>query len=278
MLNDLIDTCSNQSLMIPYKTEIIFTITPNTSQYTIGPGGTIGGAFNGTISGSTLTVNSEATGNVALGQYVSGVGVTSGTKITQFITGSGTAPGNTGTYEITPAPQSVGPLNMTTSYARPLRINSAFVRVASLDYPVYCKNVETFELIGLKTLGGPWPRMLYYQPSFPVGNIQFWPVPTQGEMHMFADTVLQPFTSLSDTVNLPQGYNMFLRWNLMALLIPEYGKTQNVEVIMKFAAESMAWVKRTNSQPPMEVQLDTNLSRIGQPSADAAFIYSGGFL
>jgi hypothetical protein len=278
MLNDLIDTCSNETMMIPYKTEIIFNLVGGNANYTIGPGGTIGGAFNGTIAGSTLTVNSEATGNIALGQYVSGAGVTAGTKITQFLTGSGTTPGNVGTYEITPSPQAVGPIAMTTAYARPLRINSAFVRVATLDYPVQILNIETYQQIGLKTLQGPWPRYLYYQPAVPVGNITFWPVPTQGEMHIFCETVLQPFTSLSDTVNLPQGYNAFLRWNLMERLLPEYGKTQNVELIMKFAAQSMAWIKRTNMQPPLVSQFDGALVNIGRPSADAAFIYSGGFL
>jgi hypothetical protein len=64
----------------------------------------------------------------------------------------------------------------------------------------------------------------------PVGNLTFWPVPGSGEMHLFAETVLQGFTTLSDTVNLPQGYNMAIRWNLAELLIPEYGKNDPVMV------------------------------------------------
>jgi hypothetical protein len=58
MLNDMLDTWSNSTMMVPYVTEIIFTLVNNTYQYTIGQGGTVSaGAFTGSISGTTLTVS-----------------------------------------------------------------------------------------------------------------------------------------------------------------------------------------------------------------------------
>jgi hypothetical protein len=80
----------------------------------------------------------------------------------------------------------------------------------------------------------------------------FWPVPGSGEMHIFAETVLQGFGSLSDTVTLPQGYSLAIHRNLAELLMPEYGKNDPVitAMIIKQAEESRAWVKRTNMQPP----------------------------
>jgi hypothetical protein len=163
MLNDMLEQWSNSTMMVPYVTEIIFTLTSNTASYTIGQGGTVGGSVTGSISGTTLTVSAVSTGNVALGQYISGSGVTSGTQIIKFLTGAG----GTGTYMVsvdyTSAP--VSSTTLTTYYQRPLRINSAFVRVSTLDYPVTPLNIEQFELIGMKTLQGPWPRLIYYQPS-----------------------------------------------------------------------------------------------------------------
>lgn len=274
MLNDMLDTWSNSTQMISYITEIIFTLTNNIYQYTIGPGGTIGGTFTGSISGTTLTVSAISSGNIALGQTISGSGVTAGTKVVQFLTGAGQA----GTYQVS-ASQTVGSVTMTTYYQRPLRINSGFVRVATLDYPVRVLNIEQYELIGLKTLTGPWPRYVYYQPSGPLGNVTFWPVPGSGEMHLFAETVLANFTSLSDTVNLPQGMNMAIRWNLAELLMPEYGKNDPVitQMIMKNAMESRAWVKRTNMQPPQAASFDDALLGMHRRN-DAAWIFSGGFL
>jgi len=274
MLNDMLDTWSNATMMVPYITEIIWSLTGNQQNYTIGQGGTIGGTFTGSIALDTLTVTAISAGNIALGQYLTGSGVSAGTQVVQFITGAG----GTGTYQVSIS-QSVSSATLTTYYQRPLRFNSGFVRVAQLDYPILPLNIEQYELIGLKTLGGPWPKYLYYQPTFPVGNITVWPVPQSGEMHMFAETVLQGFVSLSDTVALPQGYAMALRWNLAELLIPEYGKTDPtaIQLIMKNAANSRAWIKRTNMQPPAQVQFDDALVSMHR-RADSAWIFSGGFV
>lgn len=273
VLNDLLATWSNATMMVPYITEIIHTLSANVYQYTIGPGGTIGGTFTGSISGTTLTVSSISAGNIALGQTLSGSGVTSCT-VTQFLTGAG----QTGTYQVSVS-QTATSTTMTTYYQRPLRINSAFVRASSLDYVVAPLNIERYELIGLKTLQGPWPRALYYQPSGPLGNITYWPVPASGEMHLFAETVLQGFTSLSDTVQLPQGYNQALRWNLAEQLLPEYGKNDAtlVQLIIKNAAESRAWIKRTNMQPMASASFDDGLIGMHRVN-DASWILTGGFL
>lgn len=272
-LNDMLAQASNATMLVPYITEIIFTLVSNTYQYTIGQGGTIGGSVTGSISLTTLTVSAVSTGNIALGQYITGSGVSAGTQVVKFLTGAG----STGTYQVSIS-QTTASTTLTTYYQRPLRINSAFVRVSNLDYIVTPMNIEQYELIGFKTLNGPWPRALYYQPSSPIGNITFWPVPGSGEMHLFAETVLQGFASLSDTVTLPQGYNMFLIWGLAELLMPEYGKNDPVmtQMIMKNAADSRAWVKRTNMNPPQIARFDDALVSMNRRN-DAAWIFSGGF-
>lgn len=63
--------------------------------------------FNGSISGSTLTINSIQSGSVAIGYNISGTGVTYGQTITGF--GSGT--GGVGTYTIS-AGSNVSNINM----------------------------------------------------------------------------------------------------------------------------------------------------------------------
>ena len=283
MLNDLMDTLSNSTMMVPYITEIVFPLTTNVYQYTIGQGGTVGSTFTGSIAPGAggigvLTVTSLASGaNISLGQFISGGaggGASTGTQITQFISGAG----GIGTYEVNIS-QAVASGAMRTYYQRPLKINSAFVRVATLDYPVYPLTVENYEQIGLKTLAGPWPRAVYYQPSNPVGNLTFWPVPSSGEMHLFAETVLGRFNSLADTVTLPQGYKMFLRWALAELLLPDYGKNDPViiQMIARHAADSRAWIKRTNMATPAVASFDTALlsTRSGQ---SPSWILNGGFL
>jgi len=65
-------------------------------------------AFTGAISGSTLTVSAVSAGALAIGQVITGAGVTAGTTIT----GLGTGTGGTGTYTVSPS-QSVSSTAMT---------------------------------------------------------------------------------------------------------------------------------------------------------------------
>ena len=287
MLNDLIDQGSNEDMMTFYKTEIIFPVVNGQTQYTIGPGGQVGAVFTGSISGTTLTVTAITSGAIAIGQTLSGTGITSGTKILAFQTGAGGNVNEAGTYTLNIS-QTVASSTINAYYQRPLVINSAFVRIntnsngqpinnGGLDYPVSILNVEEYEMIGLKTLNGPWPKALYYQPTELLGNLFVWPNPAQGEMHIFADTIFSNYIGLYDNITLPQGYTMALRWCLAERLMPMYGKASQTQIsmIMKFAAQGKATIKRTNMKPPPVARYADALL-VGR-SKDAGWILSGGF-
>jgi len=288
MLQDLVDQWSNEDMMVFYKTEIIFPITSGQTQYTIGPTGNINASFTGSISGTTLTVTGINSGGINLGQYLSGSGITAGTKIVQFLTGAGNNINEAGTYQVNIS-QTVASTTITGYYERPLALDSAFVRIntysngqpitnGGLDYPVAVLNLEDYEMIGLKTLNGPWPKAVYYQPSEILGNIYVWPNPSQGEMHLFANTLFQRFVTLYDSLALPQGYTMALRWCLAERLMPMYGKASQVQIQMinAYAAQAKATVKRTNMKPPMVARYPDSL--LVSRAKDAGWILSGGFL
>jgi hypothetical protein len=187
MLNDMLDVWSNNHLMVPYTQEVIHEIVAAQEQYTIGPGGMIGASFGGSIAANVLTVTAAR-----LGRHFGGHDHhrqrcgTPGTTITALGTALGGNGTNAlGTYYVNIS-QAVGNGAMTATAVRPMRLNSAFVRVVtstsgSLDYPVAVMSVEDFQDIGQKTLSGPWPRAVYYQPSMPVGVLNYWPSPSSGE-------------------------------------------------------------------------------------------------
>jgi len=288
MLNDLCDQWSNEDMMVYYKTEIIFPITPGQTQYTIGPGGQIGAVFTGSISGNILTVTAITSGAIALGQTLSGSGITAGTTIVGFLSGAGGNVNEVGTYTVN-INQTAASTTINSYYQRPLSINSAFVRIntnsngtpiinGGLDYPVAILNIEEYEMIGLKTLSGPWPKALYYQPTEILGNIFIWPNPSQGEMHIFADTLFRRYESINDVIVLPQGYSMALRWCLAERLMPMYGKNSQVQIAMiqQYAAQAKSTLKRTNMKPVQVARYPDSLL-VGK-SKDAGWILSGGFL
>ena len=287
MLNDMVGQWSNEDMMVFYKNEIIFPITPGQTQYTIGPGGQIGCSFVGSIADNVLTITSINSGGISIGQTITGLGVTPGTKIVQFLTGAGGNVNEAGTYLVN-IPQSLSSLTFTGYYQRPLTINSAFVRIntnsngipinnGGLDYPISILNVEDYEMIGLKTLNGPWPKALYYQPTETLGNIFVWPNPSQGEMHIFADNIFSEFTTIYDDINLPQGYTMALRWCLAERLMPMYGKASATQITMinGFAAQAKATVKRTNMRPVQSARFADAM--LASRQKDAGWILSGGF-
>ena len=288
MMNRMIDQWSNEQMMVFYKTEIIFTLTSGQTQYTIGPGGEIGAIFTGSITNNVLTVTAITSGAIALGMTISGTGITAGTKITGFLSGAGGNVNEVGTYQLNVS-QNVASSTINAYYQRPLSINSAFVRIntsqsgvpilnGGLDYPVAILNVEDYEMIGLKTLNGPWPKALYYQPTESLGNIFVWPNPAQGEMHIFADTLFSKYTSINDTMLLPEGFESCLEWCLAERLMPQYGKASQTQIQMvnAFAAQAKSTLKRTNMKPVQSARYSDAL--LMSRAKDAGWILSGGFL
>jgi hypothetical protein len=292
MLNDLIDQWSNEDMMVYNVTEIIFPVIAGQTQYTIGPVAStanfIGASFTGSITGDILTVTTIGSGAVAQGQTLSGTGITTGTKIVDFLTGAGGNVNEQGTYKLNIS-QTVASTTITAYYEKPLQINSAFVRIntnsngqpvinGGLDYPISVLALQDYEMIGLKTLSGPWPKAIYYNPGADTGNLFVWPNPSQGEMHLFVNTIFSRYGTLYDNIVLPQGYSMALRWCLAERLMPMYGKASQVQIAMinGLAAQGKATIKRNNMSPLQSARYPDAL--MNSRSKDAGWILTGGFV
>lgn len=284
LLNDWLDQLSNEKSLIFCVQEVIHTMAAGKFQYTIGqPQNDVGCSFTGQINADVLTVTAISSGALSVGQIIQGAGIQAGTAITALGTGlGGSSTAALGTYKI--YPQNTFGNGALTSYApRPLRINSAMVRITasiagSLDYPVDVISVEDYELIGLKALAGPWPKILYYQPSMPQSVLNYWPNPNQGaEMHLFVDTVFNQFPAIDSPVIFPQGYKLFLRFGLAELLLPDFGKSDPAQIalIHQQAGAARAWLKRTNMRPTPSAHFDPNL--LPALRKDAGWILHGGF-
>ena len=292
MMNDMIDQWSNENMMVFNVTEIICPVIAGQTQYTIGPNPStinfIGASFTGSITGNVLTVTGINSGALAQGQTLSGTGITPGTKITQFLTGAGGNINETGTYQVNIS-QTVASTTITAYYQKPLNIDSAFVRVnttsngqpitgGGLDYPMSVLALQDYEMIGLKTLNGPWPKAVYFNPGSDSGNLFIWPSPSQGELHLFANTLFSRYDSMYEDLQLPQGYSMALRWCLAERLMPMYGKASATQITMiqTFAGQAKATLKRTNMSP-LQVARYPDALLTGK-AKDAGWILTGGFI
>lgn len=243
------------------------------------------GSYTGVVPGVCNTTGGTGAGcQVADGFQINDITVTSPGfyTVAPGVTAVGGAP--VASPVLTSTLGSGGSITITSYAPRPLRINSAFVRVVNsstgtLDYPVDVIHMEQYETLGIKTLPGPWPRAVYYQPSEPLGVLNYWPNPSQGEMHLFCDTILNRFLTLTDTIVFPQGYFMALMWSLAEILIPSFPATgaaaETRALIPGFAANGRAMIKRTNMQPQQLMGVDPAI--VSRRGRDAGWILHGGF-
>lgn len=159
---------------------------------------------------------------------------------------------------------------------RPLRITSAYTRISELDFTIDTEwDERTYNSFLLKNQPAPWPLGCWYNPTYPLGLLNFYPAPSGGgELHLFTDQIFTQFLSLTQVVNLPRGYNRALKWSLAAELCAEYGFPLSEE-IKKNSGESVAMVKSLNRVPARVSQLDERLPQGNR--ADASWILNGGF-
>ena len=101
---------ANAAYYVANRTSTTYNLATNIAevQTAIIPGGA---TFNGTISGTTLTASTPSAGSLAVGQTISGTGVTVGTKITAFLTGIG----GSGTYTLSASSTVSSSTPMTAS-------------------------------------------------------------------------------------------------------------------------------------------------------------------
>jgi hypothetical protein len=159
---------------------------------------------------------------------------------------------------------------LLTVMGRPVSINSMFVRLGGIDYPVDIVDVQSYDDIAYKTTTGI-PNQCYVRWNYPNLSMTFYPVPyaaftcfVEGVTPLNA-TAITGATSLA----LPQGYERVLVNCLQMEAAPAYGM-QPSPLLLKNAADGVANLKRVNYEP---LVMNSDLSE-GSISP-SAFIYQG---
>lgn len=143
---------------------------------------------------------------------------------------------------------------------RPIRIEKAFVRQlsSSTDTRVDVVPYSVFDDIVMKTIGLTWPTHLYYDAAFPLATIQIYPTPISG-LQLYLDSMkqLQSFSTVTDTLTLPNGYQRAIESNAAIEFAP--GLTSVSPEVLKIAKESKALIRSINL-PDSRLKLDQMVS------------------
>ena len=139
--------------------------------------------------------------------------------------------------------------------ARPDKLHAAWCRLMpfagpnAVDLPLSIIEAhEDWATITIKDLKSI-PSAVFYDSSFPVGRIYFWPVPSAAhyEMHLVTKGGLPSYTTLTDPLNLPDEYIEALMWSLCVRVQMSYGLPARPDHVAAMR-ESVNVVQNANSQ------------------------------
>jgi hypothetical protein len=157
----------------------------------------------------------------------------------------------------------------TVDRARPVYIQEVRFQdtapTPDLEYPLYELTDLDFANIPQKALTNTLPTSWHYNPTFPLGTLTFWPVPTSATLQgvMYAPTAVTEFAALTDALSLPPGYKRMMIKGLAMDLAGSYGREVS-QSLREDALESLADVKRANARMA-DLSFDTAALTQGTP-------------
>jgi hypothetical protein len=154
---------------------------------------------------------------------------------------------------------------------RPVRIQGAFIRSGSTDYPLKIINEAAYRSLSLKATSGI-PTQLFYQPESPDGIIYLYPTPGSAySLHFWSLKALTFISSKGDDLTLPREYRRCVKYNLAIDYAPEAGAIVRPDVAYT-ARATLKRIKSLNAAMQVNpVKLETPFSHL-----NGQFIFEEG--
>lgn len=162
-------------------------------------------------AGETLETDELDDALVSLNQMVrswnnEGASLPSRKRLTVAVTSSG------GTY---PLPE------------RPMKIESASVSSGGIDSGLEIVDSAGWETTPEKQAQSVYVKRLFCDYAYPTATVYIAPVPRlPGLLELWVYVPLVAFAALDTEINLPDGYEIALRYNFAVALLPEYPRSQ----------------------------------------------------
>lgn len=121
----------------------------------------------------------------------------------------------------------------------------------TLFLPLKALNDEQYASIRQRGLNNNWPTVFYDSGDYPNREIFVWPIPTTRQaVELWLWEPLNVYESLDEELNLPQGYERYLRHKLAIELAAEFGKEVSPTVV-EHMLEAEKNLKSMNQQIPI---------------------------
>jgi len=118
------------------------------------------------------------------------------------------------------------------------------------EQPVRLVTIGEWAAIAMKGITDTHPTTAYYLPSFPLGSLSVWPIPTTAANWLLLriPRPLDAGVTLDTDLVLAPGYEEYLRYNLAVRLYAPFGRPAD-PVIVGLASEATSRIKHANTRP-----------------------------
>lgn len=144
---------------------------------------------------------------------------------------------------------TVGPTGSVVT-TRPVDVlESSYITYQGVTYPLVKWTLADYNQITVQNIGGI-PTGFYVQTDMPDITVTLWPVPADTmTLNLWSNKQITEFTSLTQQLVMPPGYDRMLAYMLAVDIAPEYEVEPSANV-MRLAATSRRQIKRTNTEVP----------------------------
>lgn len=131
---------------------------------------------------------------------------------------------------------------------RPNQIISGYAQINGVSYPMeILDSGPQYDSIRLKGLAQAWPRCVWYEKTYPLGTLHFYPLGAS-VCYLRFTTALQQFPTLTTEITLPPGYKKAIV-DAGAVELAQANNTDISPLVIQSASNAIARLKRLNSQP-----------------------------
>lgn len=179
------------------------------------------------------------------------------------------------------SPHTIGPTGTFVVSQRPVSIESAQTILNTVSPPVKTpirmQDAAWWASVTVPGVTSTQPTDLYYNPTWPDGTLNFWPVPTIAYDVELQSRVLLASVGLNDTFSLPPGYQDAITLSVGEDLIPSYGvPEQTASGLRADARRARAIIEANNDPTPKLVTQDAGMPSGQESSTRTTWNYRTG--
>ncbi len=178
-------------------------------------------------------------------------------------------------------PITIGPGGNFNVKIRPVKLVAAALVLTSsspnIDLPLNVQDDDWWAANQIKRLTSTLPTDVYYSPDAPLGNLYFWPIPTQANsVRLETWTGIAQAVALATAIVLPAAYWDFIVLTLAKALATSFGPVYIASVGSQVFQENLRAatkaVEGNNAQPPRISTRQPGMGGSGSGRTDFNFL------